>query len=68
MTERRIPLSQIEPWRCSRHAPTTPDQPISVIKQKGRHRYRIFDGMHRAQAAKNSGSKTIRAIVMVDET
>lgn len=79
MSARRILISQIEPWRCS-YPPAvtqyaallksghTTFPPISVIKQKGRFRYRIFDGMHRARAMKIFGRKTISAVVIVDET
>ncbi len=42
--------------------------PISVIKQRGRYRYRIFDGAHRARAARRIGRRTIQATIIADET
>jgi ParB-like chromosome segregation protein Spo0J len=33
--------------------------------QRGKYRYRIFDGMHRTRAAKLAGRKTVEAIVIV---
>jgi uncharacterized ParB-like nuclease family protein len=38
--------------------------PIWVeMRQRGKYRYRIFDGMHRTRAAKLAGRKTVEAIV-----
>jgi uncharacterized ParB-like nuclease family protein len=78
MTAQRILISQIQPWRCA-HPPAAAKYtsllksghtipPIEVIKQKGRFRYRIFDGMHRTRAMKICGRRTVRACVIVDET
>jgi uncharacterized ParB-like nuclease family protein len=73
-----IPLGQIEPLACKRSdavrafaamlregkkAPA-----IWVIKQHNkRHRYRIFDGAHRARAAKRVGRTTIEARIIATE-
>jgi uncharacterized ParB-like nuclease family protein len=73
-TVTRISLDRIMPWRVS-YPPAVKDymkrlragerlRPIHV--EKLGPLYRIFDGMHRAQAHVRAGRKTIRAIVIVE--
>jgi len=70
----RINISDIVPWRCAyppaarryaamlRAGQKLP--PIIVINYGGV--YEIFDGMHRARAAKMTGRKTIEAKISID--
>lgn len=75
----KLPLNQIKPLVCKRldgrvrayvamlrEGKKAPE--ILVIKQRNkRHRYRIFDGAHRARAAKLVGRTTIEARIIVTE-
>lgn len=73
----QVRLSDIASWRCA--SPAAARQyaarlqsgevlpPIDLIRQAGRYRYRIFDGMHRARAAKLAGRKTIRAVLIATD-
>ncbi len=74
----RVSIHQIAPWRCedpskwrgyvARMRAGDNFPPVSVIRQRGRFRYRLSDGYHRTRAAKRIGRKTIQAVVIVDET
>jgi hypothetical protein len=69
-----IKLTDLQPWRCG--CPTAARdyarrikagerlKPIQVIRQRGRYRFRIFDGMHRARGARIAGQATVEAVVI----
>jgi hypothetical protein len=74
-----IPLCSIAPWRCAtKNWRQYVEQmrrgveiaPVEVIRQSTKihgYPYRLFDGYHRARAAKRIGWKTIKATVIVTE-
>jgi hypothetical protein len=76
----RVPIRLIEPWRCTaipdwrkyaaRMLAGDKFPPVLVIRQSSKVRgypYRLFDGFHRARAAKRIGRKSIEAIVIARE-
>ena len=75
LTAKRIRLNSIEPFRCWRphlvpaYVVMLRDElkaPPILIERVARHRYRIFDGMHRTRAAIRAGRKTIQPRIIVD--
>jgi hypothetical protein len=75
----KVPIRLIEPWRCSalpdwreymammRAGHKFP--PVQLIRQSSKvhgYPYRLFDGFHRARAAKRIGRKSIEAIIIAD--
>jgi hypothetical protein len=75
----RVRIASIAPWRCANPSAArhyagmlragNKLPPIWVIRQSARsaYRYRLFDGFHRARAARLAGRKVIDAVVIASD-